>query len=191
MFDSGDVRMKGENSALTKSLKILKEQKLVDHRRNNLIAVGTKAVGGMGLNAKMYKQKRLKVTQKVQEAVRRYLGVSNVPVVFVENKPEDYNLEPLPGAEFIKLPDGEMSHGSLIREMQKLFMHSRDKLGLLLTSWYFRKNCSEKYETADKEVIFEDFETGVEAIDASSRELCKALFGRLGYNTTFQVKHRS
>ncbi|OXA50413.1 GTPase IMAP family member 7 [Folsomia candida] len=140
-FNANDNRTVGPDSDLAKSLKLLKAYNFVDCKNPNLIMVGTFACS-LGINKSKYETHISTVTQRIQKIVHGLFGIQNVPVVFVENEPGDYNLRK--DGDFYFLPDGSQSHANLIKAMQSQYEKSVDKLSLLLTSWYFRTGCPDK-----------------------------------------------
>jgi GTPase SAR1 family protein len=141
VFNATNPRMDGPDSTMSKSLKLLKQHKLVDTKYPNLLLVGTHAAG-LGLKPEKYEQHFLRIRRVCADLVKQIMGIENVPVILVENEPEDYNLRK--DGDFYALPDGQPSHANLIEAMYKLFETANDSLAELMTSWYFYQSCPDK-----------------------------------------------
>ncbi|XP_035715430.1 protein hedgehog-like [Folsomia candida] len=154
--------MKGKDTGFVKSLQILKKQNLVDNKHPNLILVGTHAAG-LGLKPEKYIQNTNRIQKLVKELVLENVGINDVPVVFVENLPEDFNLDK-PG-DFFLLPDDSLNHANLLQEMFNLFTKTNDTLCRLLVSWYFSPTCPDRDDDPEVDTENESIELGVEAAE--------------------------
>lgn len=157
---ASDNRLDGQDSMFRNSLKLLQMQELVDVKLNNLIVVTTHACE-MAVNPKIYTSTKRERTELIQKIVAEVFKIDKVPIVFVENKPVSYDLFKKEGSDFYSLPDKELSHANLITEMRNVFRRNGDKLGPLLTAWYFRSNCPEKPVKARVEIFKADEVTAI------------------------------
>lgn len=152
VINSANKRLDGPSSSFSKSLRALKAHNLVDDVNPNLIVVGTQAIS-MGCRKEKYQNTARDVTDIVRRCVYKESSIEDVPVVFVENEPDDCGLSKSEDGDFYWLPDGQLSHANLMNEMHNVFRQNEDKLALLLTSWYFRPDCPDRKSKAVVEIL--------------------------------------
>ena len=119
-----DPRIAGDNSNLAKSLRCLKEMRLVDSKHPNVIGVLTWAAG-----LKPKKKWTEKVNEKkriIKDAIFKFLNVA-AEVIPIENAFEDEELEE--DGEWTVLPDDSRQPMNLFEECTKVLIRNKDYLG--------------------------------------------------------------
>ena len=92
-------------------------------------------------------------------------------LIFVENEPEDYDLEKGDDSDFYSLPDGTLSHSNLINAMFEIFRSTGDKLGQLVVSWYFSPTCPDR----PLKPVIEQFKEDPQTKDIEMNEAIKSI----------------
>jgi GTPase SAR1 family protein len=145
IFDASDKRMDGPNSQIRQNLRLAHQYDLIDKLNNNLILVGTRCCS-IASNKDAFKETLDRIRTRLQTLVEEELGISEFKIVFIENSPENYELENNSG--YVTLPDGEMSHLNLIKAIGALLKSNKDCFGELLAKYYFMPNVPEKNDKA-------------------------------------------
>ena len=136
VVQAADTRIAGENSNLSKSLRCLKELRLVDYRRPNVVAVLSFCCSVPYIKVEVWKEKIEKKKKIVQNVIFNSLKV-NAPVAVLENDFEAYGLEKV--GDFTKLPNGELQPKNLYDACQNVLRENKDNLGLAAFNACFLK----------------------------------------------------
>ena len=136
VVSANDMRMKGRNSNLSKSLRSIKLLNVVDTERPNLVVVVTFCCSSPYENLEKWKRKMKEKKKLIKSVVNEILEIE-VPVVLMENEYEDYNLEKR--GHFTLLPNGEKQPKNLYHACQQLFQRNKDHLGLLVLNSSFTR----------------------------------------------------
>ncbi|CAL8129041.1 unnamed protein product [Orchesella dallaii] len=124
-FLSADTKLKGTNTSMMRSLKLLKESKLIQPNGQNLILVVTRALQLMPqiddededdqIANEAFIQNYNEVKIAVLEAIKTVLSISQeVLISLVENKGIKV-LKKCPDSDFYELPNGEVSHYNVLK----------------------------------------------------------------------------
>ena len=130
------TRIAGENSNLSRSLRYLKELRLVDHHHPNVVAVLSFCCSISWRKVEVWKEKMQNKKEVVQDVISDTLKV-NAPVVLLENHFKDEDLEK--DGDFTKLPNGELQPKNLYDACQKVLRKNKDNLGLITFNACFSK----------------------------------------------------
>ena len=147
-FNATDNRIEGPDSKFAQTLKVIKETGLFDKKRNNLIVVVTHSMS-LGIMTEEYIAETTKLKKLLKRIVCNLLNLTDVRIVFIENKPEKYKSKKEAGNDFHRLPDGDLSHWNLFQAITDQFQGSCDSFGLLLTGYYFGCDVPEKNQKAE------------------------------------------
>ena len=131
-----DTRLAGKNSRLSKSLRCLKELKLVDHQHPNVVAVMSFCCFIPWKRLQVWQEKLNTNKKVVQDVIFDALKI-NAPVVLLENEFEAYDLEK--DGDFTKLPNGELQPKNLYDACQNVLRKNEDNLGLVTFNACFSK----------------------------------------------------
>ena len=145
-FNATDERIKGKDSFFNLTLKNIKDSNLVDRERNNLIIVATHCAS-LSIAPEAYKKKQARIRNLVARLTYDVFDISEIQTVFIENCPTDFYLIQKANSDFYSLPDGELSHANLFSAISDQLKVNNDRLGLLLTSWFYKKDCPQNRET--------------------------------------------
>jgi len=127
-----DSRLVGSDSHFIQTLNTLRSLNIVDSRHPNLIAVVTRY---MSIPPRTSKPRTREVEDIVRSAVREKFQINEVPVVFVENKPTDFDLEQ-EGDSYV-LPNGERCPSNLLNVMVGTLEKNEDTLAAQTCTRYF------------------------------------------------------
>ena len=148
---ASDKRMEGPESRLSVTLEAIRTTNLVDMRKPNLIVVVTMCLY-LGTKRNEYLEGKKGIKRMINEAVYRILKVTNVRVVFIDNKAEKF-FEKKESSDFYTLPDDEQSHQNLFKAIRELLKQNGDTLGLLLAGHYFNSGIPERNEKAREHIL--------------------------------------
>lgn len=158
-----DNRLEGNNTNLRKALILLQKiGNLVDPQHPNLIILVTH-VCSLGLHATYFNEDLNEKKNVIRDVVKEVLGISDIDIIPIENRPERYQLEK--SGDYYKLPNDELSHYNLYQAMLKRLERNNDNIGQLFANWYFQSTCPEKQNSA---------ETVLPTIDVDYSDLAKA-----------------
>jgi predicted GTPase len=131
-----DTRFKGNNSELAKSLRCVKQLKLVDPNNPNVLAILTHACGIPYMKADKWSQKLETKKEAVRKIIHEALKVT-APVVVMENLygEEDYDLEPVD--DYTRLPNGVLQPKNLYDACADVLKKNEDHLGLITLNSIF------------------------------------------------------
>ena len=136
-----DMRIKGRNSNLSKSLRSIKLLDVVDTERPNLVVVVTFCCSFSYENLEKWKRKLKEKKKLIKSVVDEILEIE-VPVVLMENDYEEYNLKKR--GHYTVLPNGEKQPKNLYHACQQLLERNEDHLGLLVLNSSFTRMRKER-----------------------------------------------
>ena len=147
LIQATDTRIQGPNSNLAKSLRCLRELKLIDTKRPNVVAIITWTCSLGESKAKFSKNIDKKV-QVVRQTVFQFLEV-NAPVVALENDLEDLERD----GDYTVLPDGTRQVRNLYKACKEVFEKNGDAYGQIIFNAAFvpgRKKVSVGHQVVAK-----------------------------------------
>ena len=129
-----DNRIKGENSELGKSLRCIKEMRLVDPDNPNVVVILTHACSIRKKNEEEWTKALDKIKSTVTKIVFDDLKVF-APVVLIENMYDDCNLEHR--GDYTVLPNKELQARNLYEACANVLKNNKDSLGLITLNSIF------------------------------------------------------
>ena len=173
LVQATDTRVAGENSNLAKSLRCLKELRLVDHRSPNVVAVLSFCCSISYKKVDVWKEKIENKRKLVQDIIFNALRV-NAPVVLLENDFKDEELDVV--GDFTKLPSGELQPKNLYDACQNVLRKNDDNLGLITFNACFSKLSNFKSDghkvaakDASKDIMSKEEEDFVKYFERAAR----------------------
>ena len=137
LIRSTENRLLGSESRFKKQVACLKQLKVTDHRKSNIVVVVTHAC--MQITAQATDDWEAKFTQKISTALSRYGGIEGTPVVFIENNHKKYglNFDESTGASC--LPNGKIQPRYIFDQMLSTLKDAGDDLGYLAVKQAYKK----------------------------------------------------
>ena len=121
LIKGSDNRFVGKNSKLSKTIRSIGTLNIIDRKFPNLVIVITHI---MGLGKKKWEDKR----KEIKKCVKDVCSI-DAPVVFVENEPEDYDLEINERTGCSQLPNGDVQPHNVSEAILKQLDKNEDNLG--------------------------------------------------------------
>ena len=137
LIQATDPRIQGPNSNLAKSLRCLRELKLIDTKQPNVVAIITWCTA-LGESEHKFSRNIESKKQVVRETIFQFLEV-NAPVVAIENDLEDLKIN----GDYTVLPDGTRQVRNLYKACEEVFKKNGDEYGLIIFNAAFRQGNKE------------------------------------------------
>ena len=158
-----DNRIKGENSELGKSLRCIRQLGLVDPDNPNVVVILTHVCSIRKKNGEEWSKELNKIKSTVTNIVFEDLKV-HAPVVLIENKYEDCNLEH--SGDYTVLPNEELQAKNLYEACANVLKNNKDSLGLITLNRIFVQ--SEENKNRRIRIIPEEYK-----VDAKNAKQCE------------------
>ena len=151
LIKASDNRFVGKNSKLSKTIRSLGTLNIIDRTNPNLVIVITHI---MGLGKKKWENKK----QEIKKCVKDVCSI-DAPVVFVENEPEDHDLEINERTGCSKLPNGDVQPHNVSEAILKQLDKNEDHLGHIALKEVYAKGDRAQNAKQTMQVVATDSQT--------------------------------
>ena len=191
--NASDTRLAETDSFFSQALRTIHGTTLLDINRVNLIVAATFAAN-ISTNPIYFAEEKARIRSVIAKVVFNILGILNVEIVFVENRPDIYNLQKRENCDFYELPNGELTPLNLFRAISRQFKSNEDFFGSLITSKYFNEDCQEKKDKVIPRVLHTYEEPDTKLNEVLSKAFQKYIdsrqvrFGESNFSSYFDLQ---